>query len=326
MILPYAPRLACLCLAAFFLLHAILGLVAMALTGRAMRWASRLPAARGAWALLALRLFPAAFALFLVAGLCTPSYLKLEPASAREPVGIACLLAASMGAAAWALSLTRAARAVLRSRRHMRDCQTLGREMRVAGAPLAACVVDSAKPFVVLAGVMEPRLFVSRPVVEALSPEQLAAVIRHERAHAIARDNLKRLLIQLAPDPLPFFGGYRRLEKAWGRITEWAADDRAAAGKPSRSLSLASALVNVARLGAAPSVSAAASPLLSEGAELTQRVDRLLHPAPRPVRTGHEEPTLTVSSALLVAAAVLALIVQPAILHGTHEFLEILIQ
>src|SRR2546430_1176329 len=81
-----------------------------------------------------------------------------------------------------------------------------------------------------------------RAILEALSAEQLAAALRHERAHRISRDNLKRLCILSAPDILPFLGGSAELERGWAKFAEWAADHAAADGNPDRSLSLAAAL------------------------------------------------------------------------------------
>ena len=326
MILPYLARLLCLCLAAFFLVHAALGLPVWALTPWAVRYSSRILPVHGARVLLGLRLFPAAVALFVVAGLCTPSYLWLEPKGAPEPTGPACLAAALMGLAICGLSLARAARAVARSQRHIRQCRIRSREMRLPGERAAAWVVDGSAPCVMLAGVLRSRLVISRNVVAALSPEQLSAVIRHERAHGSSRDNFKRLLVLLAPGILPFAASFRELERAWAKLSEWTADDRAAAGKARRSLSLAAALVRVARLGSAVSTPVLATSLMADGADLSERVDRLLRPARRTARRGHREPVLTVSAGLLLTGALVAVMVHPVTLYSAHECLEFLIQ
>jgi beta-lactamase regulating signal transducer with metallopeptidase domain len=165
---------------------------------------------------------------------------------------------------------------------------------------------------------------ISRGVVAALSTEQLSAVVRHERAHGASRDNLKRLLLLLAPGILPFASGFRNLERAWAKISEWAADDRAAAGKTRRSLSLAAALVRVARLGSA--APALATSLMADGADLSERVDRLLRPVRRTARRGHREPILTASAGLLLTGALIAVMAHPVTLHSAHECLEFLIQ
>jgi Zn-dependent protease with chaperone function len=326
MILPYVARLVCLCLAAFFLVHTASGLLVSALTPWAVRFSRRMPAVRGARLLLALRLFPAVFGLFVVAGLCTPSYLYLEPKGAPEEMGIACLCAAFMGLAVWGWSAARAARALLRSLRHLREVRGCSREMRLPGERKAAWVIEGTAPCVMLAGVFRPRMVISRGVVAALSAEQLSAVIRHERAHGLSRDNLKRLLVLLAPGIVPFLSGFGNLERAWAKTSEWAADDRAAAGNTRRSLSLAAALVRVARLGSVAPAPVLATSLMADGADLSERVDRLLRPTHRTPPRGHREPILTASAGMLVAGALIAVMAHPVTLHSAHECLEFLIQ
>jgi beta-lactamase regulating signal transducer with metallopeptidase domain len=322
---PYVARLVCLCLAAFFLVHAALGLAISAVTPWAVRFARGMAPVHGARLLLALRLLPASFALFVVAGLCTPSYLYLEPKGAPEEMGPACLAVAAMGLSIWAWSIARAARAMVRSVCHVRQCRETSREMRLPGERMAAWVVDGSAPCVILTGLFRPHMVISRNVVAALSAEQLSAVVRHERAHGISHDNLKRLLVLLAPGILPFASGFRNLERAWAKLTEWAADDLAAAGKTRRSLSLAAALVRVARLGSTATAPELTTSLLAEGADLSERVDRLLHPTHRAARHRDREPILTASAGLLVTVALIALLSHPVTLHAAHECLEFLI-
>jgi beta-lactamase regulating signal transducer with metallopeptidase domain len=315
-----------LCLAAFFLLHSALGLAVAALSPKAVRFAGRLAPVHGARLLLALRLFPAAFALFVVAGLCTPSYLYLEPKGAPEEMGLACFAAASVSLAIWGISLARATGAMARSLRHIRQCRRQSREMRMPGERMAAWVIEGTAPCVMLTGVFRPRVVISRNVVSALPAEQLSAVIRHERAHSLSHDNLKRLLVLLAPGILPLASGFRDLERAWAKMSEWAADDRAAAGKARRSLSLAAALVRVARLGSAVSAPVLATSLMADGADLSERVDRLLRPACRTTGRRDREPILMASAGLLLTGALIAVMANPVTLHSAHECLEFLIQ
>jgi len=325
-ILPYLARLACLCLAAFFLFHGAAGLLVSALAPRAIRLANRAPPGPAARFLLVLRLFPAGFAFLLVAGLCAPSYLWLEPKAASEATGLVCLAAALAGLAVCAVPMARGTRAMARSWRSIRQCQKVSREMRLRGGREAAWVIDGAAPCVMLAGINRPRLVISRSVVAALPADQLSAVVRHERAHGRSRDNLKRLSMLLAPDLLPFVHGFRDLERAWARMAEWAADDWAAAGDARRSLALAAALVRVARLGSHPPAPALGTSLVADGSDLSARVDRLLRP-PRPVsRRAPREPALAASAGLLLAGGLGAAIIHPAALHTAHEFLELLIR
>jgi beta-lactamase regulating signal transducer with metallopeptidase domain len=322
--LPYLARLVCLCLASFFLVHGAVGLLISALTPWAVSLAHRLAPVHGARLLLALRLFPATLAFFVVAALCTPSYLYLEPKNEAEEMGVACFAAALLGIAVLGISAFRAGGALARSVRHMRECRLHGREMRLPGERKAAWVIEGDAPCVMLTGLFRTHMVISSGVVSALTAPQLSAVIRHEKAHGISHDNLKRLLVMLAPGIMPFAHGFRNLERAWAKLSEWAADDRAAAGKARRSLSLAAALVRVARLGSA-TVPALSTPLMSEGAELSQRIDRLLHPPRRTAWGRKSEPVLIISAGLLLAGATIAVVANPATLQAAHECLEFLI-
>src|SRR5450759_5935048 len=105
MMAPYLLRLLCLCLAAFFVIHSVVGLVVAAGGPAAVRAARRMRPRSAGRFLLALRLLPAALAVFVVAGICVPSYLWLESESGVEEVGAGCLAAAILAAALWTLCL-----------------------------------------------------------------------------------------------------------------------------------------------------------------------------------------------------------------------------
>lgn len=245
----------------------------------------------------------------MVAAVCLPSYLWLEPDAPAERVGFGCLAAALLGLAMWIAALARGLRAAASSRRLVRRCNR--------------AIVDGP-PLLALAGIVRPRLVISRAVRRALSKEELAVALRHERAHWAAHDNLKRLLIMLAPAVLPFTSSNRTLERAWSKFTEWAADDRAVAGNPRRSCALAAALVTVARMAAgAPSPPLAMS-LLGASDQLAARVDRLLRPQPLAPRA--PQPMLALSAILLMAGSLALAILQPAALYSVHRALEHLVE
>ena len=320
---PYLIRLLCLSLAAFFLIHLALGLTVSLIAPAAIRLAER---TRPRWAarfLLILRLLPSGLALFVVAGLCVPSYFKLEPEITAERVGFVCFVAALLGLAIWGISIARGVRASAYSLRYIRRCVRAGRQRRLAGEQSPIWVIEGAGHILALAGVMRPRLVVSRDVVSALSPDELAAALRHERAHQISRDNLKRLFLLLTPGILPFFRGYEELERGWSKFTEWAADDIAVAGNPRRSLALAAALVRVARLGASPQPSLLMTSLLGGAQDLSARVDRLLHHAPQRER---KTPHLILSASLFLSVSLMAVALQPSTFRSVHQILEHLIR
>ncbi len=321
----YLFRLLCLSMASFFLVHLALAAALSLLAPAAIRISERFRPQLAARMLLLLRLAPMGLSLLMVAGLLAPSYLWLEPRSTTEPIGWVCLAAAALGLAVWSLSVTRTLRAVGRSLRHIRHCQRTARKTYLRGETAPVWLMKDPAPLVLLAGILRSRVVISRKVVSALSADQLAAVLRHERAHSRSRDNLKRLLVLLAPGMLPFFRGFNRLEQAWARAAEWAADDLAVAGDSHRSLTLAAALVRVARLGAVPPPPALVTPLMPTGVDLSARVDRLLHFVPS-ANPGPFARLLSGAAGVLMGVSVIALMVRPVTLYAAHEFLEELIR
>jgi Zn-dependent protease with chaperone function len=320
MILPYTLRLLCLCFASFFLIHAALGLAIWASAPGAVRVGESMRPRSGARFLLALRLLPVTLAAFVVAGLCVPSYLWLETNEATERVGLTCCAIALLGAAVWASSLMRSARAFLLSLRQSRQCERAGR--RSEGDSLPVTVMNSGAPMLALAGLVRPRVIVSLGVLETLSRDEIEAALEHEKAHRSSRDNLKRLVLSLAPDIFPFAPAFTRLNHGWAKLIEWAADDEATAGDSRRSLSLAAALVHIARMGTAPSISPLSSSFCGNDQNLSARVNRLLGLAPicdnppRRVRTA-----LGLAAAATIAVTIAAMM-RPGTFLSVHRLLE----
>jgi Zn-dependent protease with chaperone function len=302
MTIPYFGRLLCLCLAAFFLANFAFSAAVTMLSPLAIRYARRLRPDAGARLLFGLRLLPAALSSLVVLCLCAPSYLWLEPDTAVERVGTGCLAAAMLGAAIWATGAARALAASIRSARYLRNCASLA---------------SADTPLLMLAGVFHPRLVVSRSVRSALTAEQLDVAVRHEWAHGTARDNLKRLLLRLAPDTLPGWRAFDALERNWSRLAERAADDRAVAGSRERAFALASALVRVARMGPASAAPPLATSLLAETADLAARVERLLEG-----NSGEAPPRGLPAPAIALALCATAVVFHPSTLYAVHELLE----
>ncbi len=288
----YLLRLLFLASAAFFLLRLMVEALTSFVASAAIRRAQGMRPDRGARLLLTLRLLPALFSAFLVAILCVPSYLRFEPRSAREEIGVVCLVAAWLGFALLFTALWRSTRAWVRAARY-----TIPEDGGIA-----------------LAGIVRFRVLISARARRELSEAQLDAALRHEDAHRESRDNFKRLLILLAPALLPTSSA---LERAWARCAEWAADERASAGDPARALALAEALVRVARMQTgAPSLIAT---LIDSEEDLCSRVDRLLN-----VRTSAHESLLR-GPAIAVGGAALAMALaamNPAALRIVHGLLE----
>ena len=276
--------------------------------------------------LFGVRIAPAAVTAFLVVGFCVPSYLWLEPDIASERVGWFCLLAAAAGAVAWAVSLLRG---WFRSCAPRAMCGTavVNRRPR-SGQPTAADIVvlNGSAAVMAVAGVVHPRLVVSQSVLDALSDDQREAAFRHEAAHRVSRDNLKRLLLMLSPDVMPFVGGLSRLEHAWATFTEWAADDEAVDGSQDRALSLASALVRVAKLGVHSAPGYVLSSLLDDDRDLETRVDRLLREPAYAEKPLQPFVAFMRSAALVAGSVAVTLMMWPGSLGNIHRLLEHLVQ
>jgi Zn-dependent protease with chaperone function len=326
MILPYLSRLLCLCFASFFVLNLGAGLLVRVFSKSAIRFAESRTAGAAAGFLLSLRLLPYALATFFVVGLSVPSYLWLEPAATSERVGAVCIVLGLLGAATWLLAIARTARALFASLRHRWLCRSSGQETGVSDESLPVLVIEDEAPVLALSGLLRPSLLISRGVFRALSPEELDAALRHECAHRTSLDNVKRLLMLLAPDILPFFSPLRILERAWSKFAEWAADDQASAGDSSRAVSLAAALVHVARMGTASHLPHLSTSLLACDRDLSVRVNRLLQGVPNALAAAKPAPHHRMrTAAFLLAGGVAALVLAPFVLSSVHELLELLL-
>jgi Zn-dependent protease with chaperone function len=319
-------RLLCLCFATFFVVHALSWLVVRSLSSAAVQLAETMKPRHSARLLFGLRIAPVAVTLFLILGFCIPSYIWLEPDIAEERVGIACLLAAVLGAAIWAASLLRGLLSVLRTQRFIDRCSSAGRATVVAEGPNELLVMSNTAAIMAVAGVLHPRLVVSEDVMEALTEEQREAAFRHEAAHGVSRDNLKKLLFLLAPDVLPFVRSLALLERHWAKFTEWAADDAAVDGDQGRALSLASALVRVAKLGVQPTPPYLLSSLVDDDRDLRRRVDRLLRDPEYAAKPLASPVALTRNIALMVGGLTVTLLLWPQCLGSVHRILEHLVQ
>jgi Zn-dependent protease with chaperone function len=326
MILPYLLRLLCLCFASFFVLNAAASLFVRISSKSAIRFAQSRTSSTAAQLLLALRLLPFALAALFVASLCVPSYLWLEPAATAERVSLLCVVFGFLGAAIWFTSIARTVRSLVASLRHNRLCRLAGQETRLPGNSSPIVLVEDEAPLLALSGLLRPRLLISCGVLRVLSAEELDAALAHEHAHRTSRDNAKRLLLLLAPDIFPFVRTLRTLEHSWSKFAEWAADDQAAGGDSRRALSLAAALVHVARMGSAPSLPFLSTSLLACDRDLSARVDRLLHAAP--IARVYSKPVhhrLRIAGFLL-AGSLTALLLTPLALSSVHELLELLLR
>ncbi len=170
-------------------------------------------------------------------------------------------------------------------------------DARVLESPVpAAFCIPGARPLLVL----------SSGMVAELDPDQLAAVVAHERAHLRERHHLLLLPFVAWRAALPVLPAADRAHDAVRDLVEMRADDVAlrALTSPTPRRTLATAIVTAAD-GGAPS-----GALGIDGGPLAQRVTRLLEPAhPLP---GWARP-LAVGSAIALVAVPTVLLVLPAL-------------
>jgi BlaR1 peptidase M56 len=326
MIVAYTLRLLCLCLAAFFIVNAAAGLAVRLVSRAVIRMAERMRPRPAAHFLFGVRVLPCALGVGGVLLLCVPSYLWLEPQASSERIGWTCLTLALLGAVCWFGSSARVAHALAASVRFRRAWQQTGSEAFLPGESSKIMIIEHDAPLLRLAGVIRPRLVVSRAILGNLSREELDLALLHENAHRDSHDNLKRLLLLLAPAPIPFLHVFISMEKSWAKFSEWAADDEAVRGDPQRALSLATALLRVARMGTALRLSFLHTSLFAGDQDLSARVDRLLGVQTLPTKPWTQTRSTAIRSALATAACIGLFLTWPATLSSAHRLLELFLR
>jgi BlaR1 peptidase M56 len=126
--------------------------------------------------------------------------------------------------------------------RQVRASRRLGRRVRELALPLPAVLseaadrarlggrvvlVDSTERFSFAYGALTPRVAVSRGLFEAAAPEELDAVLEHERYHVRNLDPLKVLLARALPAAFFYLPAFRSLHQRYVAGRELAADRRA---------------------------------------------------------------------------------------------------
>lgn len=214
--------------------------------------------------------------------------------------GIAWLRPALLGVLAWlaAGGLLSLLRQLYRYRRFRLGLEGVGRAERrppldgVSRALELEPVVDlvaDARPLAFTHGLLRPRICVSTGALERLAPDELTAVLAHERAHVERRDPLRELITRALAASMFFVPVLKDLHRHFLARREIEADERAVrvAGPPA----LASALLKLLPVIPEP----APGPALVSAADiLEQRIDVLL---------GHGAPEFRPSAIRLVVSA-----------------------
>jgi hypothetical protein len=316
----YEARLLLQCLNLFFFVHLLFSCALLAFTPFGVSAAERVRPATGVRLLLLLRVFPVLAALYAAIAIALPSYLRLESNTESERIGVWGICFAAFSISLWIRPLIRTIRALSRSAQFVKEARQMAQPSNVASSPV--WLLGNGGPRIAVAGLFRPRVLLSESVLRIFSQEELDVVLLHEQAHQQSRDNLRRLLLLLFPDALPFVSFAHSLDKACKRLVEWAADDYASAGDSRSSITLARALVCFARHQPRGSACTLATSLVDDTCDLARRVERLLSPrqtAPSGARTYAACAVLIAASTVIFAAAI-----HSAGLPNIHRLLEFL--
>jgi len=261
-------------LAVFVLFYVLLSLAVSRGWGLIQRL-FRPASARGTSNLLfVLRVLPFAVSCFVTLAFTLPSFLLLEPRSTDEAIGraplalgVCCLILLGAGIIRAAIAQLRASQALIRWLDGSRPM-----ESQIMEGDDAVPIFRTGKnaPSLTVAGVCAPKVLVSEAAIAMLSPAELRSALRHEVAHALRYDNLKKLAFRFS-----VFPSMGDLEHAWLEATEMAADD-AAVSSFHDALDLAAALIKVSRLGPIQSSGELTMALLHSSTALSARVQRLV--------------------------------------------------
>lgn len=231
--------------------------------------------------LFQLRLLPLV-ASVLWAALAMSSFFVFEPRSQTERIGEVLIALAVVGGALLLTAAGRVTSTILRHRRLLGEWLRHASPVTLPGVTIPTLAIDTAFPVVAVIGIIRPRLLVARRVLDACPPDELAAILDHERGHITRHDNARRLLLFALPDPLSWTRIGRAMDAAWHDAAEEVADQAPGAGRGDAGrVALAEALVRVARMvPAGQMLSELPANALYRGEPLERRVRRLLDPIP----------------------------------------------
>jgi hypothetical protein len=302
--------IAMVCLANYCLLDlALSAFVAIVWRTRAVAPANLPPAIR-ARRIMLLRITPFVLSAAVTLLIVAPAFGLFEPVHEGEPFGPMLAAAAALAIAHLAAALARGVYSLRITRRVEREWLHSSSTLYGASS-MRAFVIDAASPIVALVGVFAPRLIAARTVIDACTPEEIRAIIAHERGHFDARDNLKRWSMASLPDALRWTPIHREMIEAWHHAAEDAADDAATHGDAEARADLAALLLKVVRLAPHPIWRAAVVSPFVERDGLERRIRRLIRAELEPPAPVAIVPLIAVAT---IAAAVLATLSSPSTL------------
>jgi Zn-dependent protease with chaperone function len=170
---------------------------------------------------------------------------------------------------------------------------------------LGATVVPNALPAAYVVAGHRRRVVVTTGALDRLAPDEVAAVLAHERAHAAGRHDLLLDGVRLLAVAFPRMALFAVARTQLCRLVEIRADEVATGGHAP--ISLARALVAMATASATNEPAPApAGAVAATGGDAAERLHRLLSP-PTPLGRAHRA-ALVVGIAVLAAAPAVGLL------------------
>jgi Zn-dependent protease with chaperone function len=312
----FALRGMAVSLACFVSLYWLLSLAVICLWRNVKAWPRMTPGDL-AKLLFALRTLPLVASCAITLVFAVPSFLKLEPRSIDEDLGVVPVVLGICAVFVLVVGVSRVSAAQARTSRVVAEWLD-GANSLNAGAKAPTFQAGSNIPPLTLVGVCKPRVVVSSPTVAILSSNELYVAVRHEMAHVRSHDNFRKLVFRFVSFP-----GMAGLERAWSEAVELAADDHAVSSL-GEALDLASALVKLSRLVPVEAPPAFTMGLVNAPGSVSARVERLLaweETAGPHHRSFHWYLTLSALVSLLCVTAIYG----PA-LTVTHQVTEWLVR
>jgi Zn-dependent protease with chaperone function len=150
---------------------------------------------------------------------------------------------------------------------HAQTARLVGRREPALGAVL----IDHEQPTAYCVAGPHPTVILTTAALQALDPEQVDAVLAHERAHLASHHHRLLAIARIGRQVLPFLPLMRDADTQITRLVEMHADDAATTDRDTGPLATA-LVVLAAAAGPAPGLAAATT-------DAVQRIQRLLRPA-----------------------------------------------
>jgi Zn-dependent protease with chaperone function len=266
----FALRGIAVSLSVFLIVYCAASLAVVCTWNRVYQRVHDFPMQRLANLFFAFRMFPLALAALITAAFAVPSFLLLEPRSIVEPMGNVPLALALFGSGLAIFGLANAVLAVRKASRTVSSWSNSAEEI-ASPVPFPVMRIRRSVPALTAAGILRPKILLSRSAEFLLNGNELRTALNHELAHIRRRDNFKKLLLRFVAFP-----GMRGLETAWLEASEMAADD-AAVSSTADALDLAAALLKLSRLKAdEPSPDLSAALVHGHAVIINARVERLI--------------------------------------------------